>query len=107
MLTKSRFVYAYNMAKISNRNCNTAIDVTVNSDIGVPKLDIYIGYTEEILKLCARIAELPSLKDDALALRLSVATMYVLCLKVNIRRTNHYLPEMSPSSHGLILQLLI
>jgi hypothetical protein len=94
------------MAQISNRNCNTAIDVTVNSDIGVPKLDIYIGYTEEILKLCARIAELPSLKDDTLALRLSVATMYVLlCLKINIRHTNHYLPEMNPSSHGPILQL--
>ncbi|EKV05572.1 C6 transcription factor, putative [Penicillium digitatum PHI26] len=44
-------------------------------DIGIPKLDIYIGYTEEILKLCARIAKLPSLQVDTLALRLSVASI--------------------------------
>ncbi|KXG47636.1 uncharacterized protein PGRI_015060 [Penicillium griseofulvum] len=69
------FVYAYNMARISNRNYIPSPDFLVDSDIGIPKLDIYIGYTEEILKLCTRIAELPSLQSDTLALRLSVASI--------------------------------
>lgn len=68
------------MARISNFNFVTSTDISVDGDIGIPKLDIYIGYTEELLKLCARIAELPSLQADTLALRLSVASMFVsLC----------------------------
>ncbi|KAJ5558727.1 hypothetical protein N7535_009394 [Penicillium sp. DV-2018c] len=69
------FVYAYNIARITNHNRITPTDIVVDSDIGVPKLDIYIGYTEELLKLCARIAELPSLQSSTLALRLSVASI--------------------------------
>ncbi|QQK40367.1 Fungal transcriptional regulatory protein, N-terminal [Penicillium digitatum] len=69
------FVYAHYMARICNHNCITCMDFSVDSDIGIPKLDIYIGYTEEILKLCARIAKLPSLQVDTLALRLSVASI--------------------------------
>lgn len=78
VLTPSRFVYAYQMARISNHNRITPTDISVDSDIGIPKLDIYIGYTEELLELCARIAELPASKHDSLALYLSVASMYVL-----------------------------
>lgn len=74
---RHRFVYAYQMARISNRTCITSMDISINSDIGIPKLDIYIGYTEELLELCARIAELPALKNDTLALHLSVASMYL------------------------------
>lgn len=73
-----RFVYAYNMARITNHKRITATDIAVDSDIAIPKLDIYIGYTEELLKLCARIAELPSLQADTLGLRLSVASMFVI-----------------------------
>lgn len=65
------------MARISNRNCITFADVTVDSDIGIRKLDIYIGYTEEILKLCVQIAELPSLQSDPLTLQLCIANMFV------------------------------
>lgn len=64
------------MARISNRKRITSADPS-DTDIGPPRLDIYIGYTEEILKLCARIAELPSVEGDALSLRLAIATMYV------------------------------
>lgn len=71
------------MARISNRNCITSTDISVDSDIGIPKLDIYIGYTEELLKLCARIAELPFLQADSLALRLSVASMLVSLFRYN------------------------
>ncbi|KAJ6078690.1 hypothetical protein N7467_008443 [Penicillium canescens] len=100
------FVYAYNMAQISNRNCNTAIDVTVNSDIGIPKLDIYIGYTEEILKLCARIAELPSLKDDTLALRLSVATINESLLTWSHTSTPYIIPRGTSPATLTRLQLV-
>ncbi|KAJ5204188.1 uncharacterized protein N7498_005067 [Penicillium cinerascens] len=68
------FVYAYNMARISNRKRITFSDPT-DTDISSPKLDIYIGYTEEILKLCGRIAELPSLQDDNISLRLAIASI--------------------------------
>lgn len=68
------------MARISNHNRITSADISLDSDIGIPKLDIYIGYTEELLELCARIAELPSLKNDTLALHLSVASMCVSLL---------------------------
>lgn len=75
------------MGRISNRNCITATDILVDSDIGIPKLDIYIGYTEELLNLCARIAELPSLQADTLALRLSVASMFVsLSLSLRLQK---------------------
>lgn len=62
------------MARISNRKRITYSD-PAETDIGTPRLDIYIGYTEEILKLCARIAELPTLEDDMISLRLAVASM--------------------------------
>lgn len=44
----------------------------------IRKLDIYIGYTEDILKLCARIADLPAL--DWAGLHVEVANMYVVVL---------------------------
>lgn len=62
------------MARISNRKRIAYLD-PADTDIGTPRLDIYIGYTEEILKLCARIAELPSLEGDIISLRLAVASM--------------------------------
>lgn len=66
------------MARLSNRKRITAADANpAEVDLGPPRLDIYIGYTEEILKLCGSIADLPSLKGDDLALRLAIASMYV------------------------------
>ncbi|KAJ5166655.1 uncharacterized protein N7482_005436 [Penicillium canariense] len=67
------YVYAYNMGRISNRKRITY--APADTDIGTPRLDIYIGYTEEILNLCARIAELPSLEGDDISLRLSIASI--------------------------------
>lgn len=62
------------MARISKRKRITYSN-PADTDIGTPRLDIYIGYTEEILKLCARIAELPSLEGETISLRLAVASM--------------------------------
>ncbi|KAJ6109533.1 hypothetical protein N7486_001768 [Penicillium sp. IBT 16267x] len=70
------YLYAYNMALISNRKRITAAEpCPAHTDLGAPRLDIYIGYTEEILKLCARIAELPSLEGDVVSLRLAIASI--------------------------------
>lgn len=69
------------MARISNRKRLTAVEpCPADTDLGAPRLDIYIGYTEEILKLCARIAELPSLERDIASLRLAIASMSVKVL---------------------------
>lgn len=71
-----RYVYAYNMARITHSKRIAPVeDHQIDDGIGIPSLDIYIGYTEEILKVCGRIAELPSLKDDPLALRAAITSM--------------------------------
>ncbi|KAJ5825945.1 hypothetical protein N7474_003083 [Penicillium riverlandense] len=70
------FVYAHSMAQITNRKRITSADASpVDDDIGIPRLDIYIGYTEELLKTCGRISQLQYLKDDILALPLAVASI--------------------------------
>lgn len=74
------------MARISNRKRIIASEpCPAHTDLGAPRLDIYIGYTEEILKLCARIAELPSLEGDVVSLRLAIASM-----SVNIPHQRHF-----------------
>lgn len=76
VLIGSRFVYAHSMAQITSRKRITSADVSpVDDDIGISQLDIYIGYTEELLKTCGRISRLQFLKDDISALRLAVASM--------------------------------
>jgi hypothetical protein len=46
--------------------------------VEITRLDIYVGYTERIIKLCARIADLPLLCADPVALGLEIRTMSVL-----------------------------
>lgn len=50
-------MYAHNVAKITNRKHITGIMPDADC-VRITKLDIYIGYTEDIIKLCARISEL-------------------------------------------------
>lgn len=57
------FMYAHNVAKITNRRYVTGT-IPGADCIHLTKLDIYIGYTEDIIKICARIADLPSLEVD-------------------------------------------
>lgn len=76
VLISSRFVYAHSMAQITSQKRIISADISpVDDDIGIPRLDIYIGYTEELLKTCGRISRLQSLEDDMLTLRLAVASM--------------------------------
>lgn len=59
------FTYAHNVAKLTNRRHITGVMPEVDS-VRIRKLDIYIGYTEDILKLCARTSSLPSLNPLSL-----------------------------------------
>ncbi|KAL4788239.1 fungal-specific transcription factor domain-containing protein [Aspergillus varians] len=68
------FVYIMSVAKITNRRViNTSIPGFDN--VRTRKLDIYIGYTEEIIKTCARISDLPRLSSEPLHLALEVNTI--------------------------------
>lgn len=67
------FLYAHSVAKITNRRQITPIPGAEN--LSLTKLDIYIGYTEELIKICARIADLSLLGHDPAALGLEVRTM--------------------------------
>ncbi|RJE27351.1 C6 transcription factor [Aspergillus sclerotialis] len=65
------FMYAHNVAKITNRRQSAAI-TPGPINVSITKLDIYVGYTEEIIKICARIADIPYLNIDSSAIRLEV-----------------------------------
>lgn len=89
------------MARISNRKRITpSEDFATHTDLGPPRLDIYIGYTEQILNLCAKIVELPFLRNDTISLRLAVASMYVSSLHQMITRLSLIFQETTPSSPG-------
>lgn len=67
-------MYANNVAKITNRRQITAI-TSGPDNVCITRLDIYVGYTEELIKLCARIADIPFLDFDPLALGLEIYAM--------------------------------
>ena len=72
----SRYLYAYNISRISNfKRITTSESLTANTDLGTPRLDIYMGYAEDILKVCAGIAELPSLVREDSSLRLAIISL--------------------------------
>ncbi|KAJ5987068.1 hypothetical protein N7451_011433 [Penicillium sp. IBT 35674x] len=94
------YLYAYNMARISNRKRITASEpCPADTDLGAPRLDIYIGYTEELLELCARIAELPSLEGDAVSLRLAIASINESLLTWSHASIPYIIPQgLTPAS---------
>ncbi|KAL4808467.1 fungal-specific transcription factor domain-containing protein [Aspergillus unguis] len=67
-------VYANSVAKLTN--CNLITHNVPDLDISSPRnLDIYIGYTEDILKTCVRISDLPRLSSDPIALTLEIESI--------------------------------
>ncbi|GES63048.1 C6 transcription factor [Aspergillus terreus] len=59
-------VYAQNIAKVTNRG-RTTRRIPGSETMTLTKLDIYVGYTEDIIRLCARIADLPTLCHNPVA----------------------------------------
>ncbi|KAJ5743946.1 hypothetical protein N7533_008816 [Penicillium manginii] len=101
------YVYAYNMARISNRKRITpSEDFATHTDLGPPRLDIYIGYTEQILNLCARIVELPSLQNDTISLRLAIASINDSLLTWSHTNTRYIIPQGLTSEALSRLQLV-
>lgn len=68
------------MGQISNRKKVLGNLILADTEMETPRLSIYLGFTEDILKICACVAELPSLQGDDISLRLAIASMYVLIL---------------------------
>ncbi|PKX90829.1 Zn(II)2Cys6 transcription factor [Aspergillus novofumigatus IBT 16806] len=81
------FVYGQNLAKLTNPRLITAALSDLNH-AEITRLDIYIGYTERIIKLCARIADLPLLYGDPVALGLEIHT-----IDESLRNWTKYLPS--------------
>lgn len=69
-----RLVYAQNIAKITNRGRITR-RIPGSETMTLTKLDIYVGYTEDIIRICARIADLPTLCHDPVAFAAEVHSM--------------------------------
>ncbi|KAF9886027.1 hypothetical protein FE257_012083 [Aspergillus nanangensis] len=57
------FMYAQNIAKITNRK-RISNRIPGAEKMTITRLDIYVGYTEEIIKICSQIADLPSVIHD-------------------------------------------
>ncbi|KAL4751443.1 hypothetical protein BDW72DRAFT_192985 [Aspergillus terricola var. indicus] len=87
------FVYANNLAKLTNRRTLLKPPIP-GSDIVKPhKLDIYIGYTEEIIKTCARIADLPRLVSDAEAFERELVTIDNILHTWTSTKTTYIVPK--------------
>ncbi|RAK99708.1 Zn(II)2Cys6 transcription factor [Aspergillus ibericus CBS 121593] len=65
------YIYAYNVARISNRR-QINYDRLDICNVKITKLDIYIGYAEDLIKICAQIADLPLMSHDPVALGLEI-----------------------------------
>lgn len=89
------FIYAINVATITTQRVSKP-SILGFDNVSTRKLDIYIGYTEEIIKTCSRISDLPQSSSDPLALALEVNAMYVRITRYRpVNRTrgnlsNHY-----------------
>ncbi|KAL5340548.1 fungal-specific transcription factor domain-containing protein [Aspergillus crustosus] len=89
---RGMFIYAKNIAKITNRRMPEP-SISGLDTISTRKLDIYIGYTEEILKICARIADLPLLSSDPLALGLETKMIDTLLYTWDPTKTPYIIPN--------------
>ncbi|PKY01271.1 C6 transcription factor [Aspergillus campestris IBT 28561] len=69
------FMYAHNLAKVTNRRPVTQELIPGTEHLSLTKLDSYIGYTEDIIRISARIADLPCLRHDPVALILEIQTI--------------------------------
>ncbi|KAL4935717.1 hypothetical protein BDV06DRAFT_217222 [Aspergillus oleicola] len=93
------FVYAKNVAKITNRRLLQpkpsipAHDIDTFDSVSTRKLDIYVGYTEELLKTCARISDLPHLIRDPVALQNEVNAIDTLLATWSSTKSTYIIPK--------------
>ncbi|PWY77199.1 C6 transcription factor [Aspergillus sclerotioniger CBS 115572] len=86
------YIYAYNVARISNRNQINSdwLDIC---DVKITKLDIYIGYAEDLIKICAQIADLPLMSHDPVALGLEIHGIDTSLRNWTHTRTQYIIPK--------------
>ncbi|KAL4972812.1 fungal-specific transcription factor domain-containing protein [Aspergillus desertorum] len=87
------FVYANNLAKLTTRGTLLKPRILGFDIVKSDKLDIYIGYTEEIIKTCAWIADLPRLASDPVALGLEVITIDNILHTWTSTETTYIIPK--------------
>ncbi|KAL3445709.1 fungal-specific transcription factor domain-containing protein [Aspergillus insuetus] len=85
-------IYVNNVAKITNQR-TIKLPVSLLEHSGTRKLDIYIGYTEELIKICARIADLPLSALDPLALESEIKTIDTLLRTWTSTKTTYIVPK--------------
>ncbi|BCS24624.1 Zn(II)2Cys6 transcription factor [Aspergillus puulaauensis] len=92
------FIYAINVATITTHRV-TKPSILGFDNVSPRKLDIYIGYTEEIIKTCSRISDLPHLSSDPLALALEVNAIDTILRTWASTKTTYIIPKgMSEAS---------
>lgn len=99
-------MYAHNVAKITNRRHHLAAITTAPNNISLTKLDSYVGYTEELIKLCARISDIPFLGNDSLSIGLEVHSMYPLPLNNCMVRILTAMQRRSSSKNNPKIKIL-
>ncbi|KAE8152549.1 C6 transcription factor [Aspergillus avenaceus] len=86
------FMYSHNVARVTNRkqivNC-----LSDGETFTLTRLDIYIGYTEDIIKLCPRISDLPQLTHDPVSLALEIQTIDTLLHTWTHTSTTYTIPK--------------
>lgn len=65
------------MSKVTSRKYNSVM-VPYGAHSGARKLDTYLGYTEDLVAICARISNLSFLSSNPHALVLEISAMSVL-----------------------------
>ncbi|KAE8349130.1 fungal-specific transcription factor domain-containing protein [Aspergillus coremiiformis] len=86
------FMYAHNVARVTSRSEITS-HISSTEAFSLTKLDIYIGYTEDIIKLCPRIANLPLLTQDPVALDAEIHTIDSILYNWTHTSTQYIIPR--------------
>ncbi|GAD94058.1 C6 transcription factor [Paecilomyces variotii No. 5] len=66
--------YMHNMSKVTSRKYNPVM-IPYGAHAGARKLDTYLGYTEDLVAICARISNLSFLNSDSRALVLEISAI--------------------------------
>ncbi|PYH93494.1 C6 transcription factor [Aspergillus ellipticus CBS 707.79] len=99
------YIYAYNVARISNRKhmSSNMLDI---GDMKITKLDIYIGYAEDLIKICARIADLPHISHDPVALGLEIHSIDTSLRTWTHSNTQYIIPKGITEANLLRLRMV-
>ncbi|KAF7589857.1 hypothetical protein BBP40_003569 [Aspergillus hancockii] len=99
------FMYAQNVARVTNSK-QIASNIAGAETFSLTKLDIYIGYTEDIIKLCPRISDLHLLSHDPIALGSEIHTIDSLLRNWTYTSTQYIIPKGTTNASLLRLRMV-